>query len=207
MKLLTAPKVRLVSEMWQLKQVEEVHENGATKEIIYCVAGIIKDIEKKSDYIFHWFPSKMFNCDSSPTKYQLEIKDALQDIAKTKEVKGFLIGGISKKDAFVNFLSMKLINFIKTPFKKTEQKDFTMFFSQNAKYSSYWERPQSAFIYNKKNDTYYVNCKTSRNEKWHDLLNKDEIRNHFEYISISPHDKVFIGREQISNDFFNKSKG
>jgi len=205
-KLTNKPDLIKVQEMWQLGQVKEVQKKGATGTIIYCVAGIIKDLNKKSDYIFHWFPTNMFKADPTTAKNQLKIKKAMEYMAKNKEVKGFLIGGICKKDAYVNALSMKLINFIKTPFKKTERKDFTMFFAQDTKYAFAWDRPQSAFLYNKETDTYYVNCKSAQDGRWHDLLNKDEIRKHFDYISISPNDKVFIGHEQIPNEFFNKPK-
>ena len=95
----------------------------------------------------------------------------------------------------------------KKPFIKVQDK-FTVFFAQNLNPED-WRPPESSFTYSKPNDTYYVNCKRCDKFRYDtsDLLDKNEIRNYFDFIHIAGEDKVFIGldsQEQISNAFWNK---
>lgn len=210
-KIAKEPDATRVSEMWNLNHVREIENKakGATDGIIYCVAGIIKNVEKttgqKVDFLFHWFPKPMFEGDRFYCSGQhSELKEAIKNAAKSKDSKGFLIGGISKDAPYSNSLSLRLINFLKHPFKKEHRNHFTMFFSQDCKDADIYHRPKSAFVYDKKTDTYYVNCQKDVKGKFRDLMNKDKIKQHFDYIHISPEDKVFIGREQVPREFFNK---
>lgn len=196
-----------IEEMWHVKQVQPVQNKGATNCIAYCVAGVIKNLESKKDYIFHWFPTNIIRKDGYPTIAGNDIKNTLQGLSKSKsKQKGLLIGGISKLRKDENFLSVKLINLLKTPFKRNREKDFTVFFSQKAQNPSLLGMPESALLYNKKSDTYYINCQNYKNSRWQNLLKKEDIRDNFEYISISPNDRIFIGSKQIPNNFFNKVK-
>lgn len=197
-----------VAEMWDVNQVKTFENKGGTDKIIYCVAGVIKDAGRNTNSLFHWFPKRMFGSERINNIQTREIKEAVDNLSKNNGIKGFAIGGVTKghSSLFENHLSIKLINLLKKPFKQAKKADFTMFFLQNAKNAEGWQRPQSAFIYHQKTDTYYLNCIKMQNGEWHSLLDKDEIRKHFNYISISPNDKVFIGREQIPNEFLNKRK-
>ena len=213
-KTLTVP----VTEMFEVNHVKKINKTGATKRVLYCVAGLLKDIKYKENKIFHWFPNRVVD-DTYPCKCRSEkLKLAMSTLSEKNEYKGFLIGGILRDHPFENWLSAKMINLLKRGFKHVEKKDFTMFFSQDAKNIKNLELhvPESSFVYCEKNDTYYVNCKKyiyndldnyqDESGVWHDLLDKNEIRNHFEYISVSPNDRVFAGGEEVPKSFWDKNK-
>lgn len=89
-------------------------------------------------------------------------------------------------------------------FSKSENIDTTVFFGQRTTCSDWNKTPKSFFAYNKKTDTYYVNvCERKSKDELVDLLDAEKIKNHFQFIKISDKDKVFIGKNQISNDFWN----
>lgn len=205
-KLASMPNTAFVKEIHNLRQVETIKNQGATNGVIYCIAGVVKDFNEKTTKLFHWFPNLLLT-EFSTVRIDI-LKNELNLLSKHK-IKGFLIGGITKgpdgtDPKFGHKLSTKLINIIKAPFKNARKADFTLFFSQDAKHVDSKHRPEAAFVYNKKNDTYYVNCKKYENEKWNDLLDANKIRDHFDYINISEKDKVFIGSKQIDNEFLNK---
>lgn len=200
-------------EMSDLKYAELIKDNGLTDGIKFCVAGVLNNLTKGEDFIFHWFPNCMFRGIFNQYKLPnlIEITDKLKEVKKSDELKGFLIGGLSKsikKDK--NKISLRLLNALKRPFKLQERTKFTMFFSQNFNKLN-GKYPESAFAYSKSKDTYYVNAGSYAGfdeQRFADLLDKDEIRDHFDFIHVADDDKVFIGsdsQERIPNEFWKKN--
>lgn len=211
------PRIGIVKEMSDINSVHQIKDYGATKDIKYCIAGVLKNLTEKKDFLFHWYPTKMYNDFGfgSPKDNLINIKTKLKELVKHNQLKGFLIGGFSKNCDNKNNhyflgekseLSDKLLKFLQRPFSFKNRKKFTMFFGQNSE--SNW-LPESHFVYSKPNDTYYVNSKCFMDYGSGDLLDKDKIRKHFDLIHIADDDKVFIGldsQEAIPNKFWNKNK-
>lgn len=214
-KLTNLYQTKFVKEMSNIDEICEFEQNCATEEIIQCLAGVFMDLKNKINQVFHLYPDKLYNGLGQKLINLIQIGDKLIEMIKTGAFKGALFGGITLDNHSPSKLCLKLFNFFKKIFKACEEKDITIFFAQNAKGKEY-SQPQTAFIYCKKNDTYYVNCRNGRYnykiktcDTWQDLLDKYEIRDHFDYIHVSPKDKVFIGfesKETIPNEFWNKTK-
>ncbi len=218
-KLSSSVHTKVVKEMSHAAEARTVEKCGATSGIVFCIGGILKDLEYKNNFIFHWFPTEIVS-DKPKSQYirnAESLKTFIKNIPENSNLKGLLIGGLAKGSPKESLLSIRLLNLLKRSAKHIQKQDFSVFFSQKAdgvKFESLW--PEAAFVYNKPLDTYYVNCKKFQyidpsNTKdarglWIDLLDKNEIRDHFDYISISPNDKVFIGSKQIPNEEFNKNK-
>lgn len=206
-----------VKEMEKLEDVYEIISYGATKATNYCLAGVLKNSTEKRDFLFHWYPTKLYNDFGFGTRKDnlIKIGEQLKKLVKTNSLKGFVMGGLAKScDSSNNHyylgerseLSVKLLNFFKKIFTLPERKKFTMFFAQKSEDG--W-MPESVFVYSKQNDTYYVNSKFYRDYGGGDLLDKDKIRNHFKYIQVADGDKVFIGldsEDAIPNKFWNKNE-
>lgn len=209
--LADAPKIEVVREMWHMGHVKEVVNRGATEGIQYCLAGIMNNIKEKRDFIFHWWPDLLYNSKGKKFEHLIEIGKTLKNLAQKEKLKGLVIGGTSKMCDFdKSQYSLKLLNYLKKSIKMSDKKDFTIFFSQNSKNADFIF-PETAFVYKKNNDTYYVNCRDVDDSKegLFDLLNKNEIRDHFGLIHIAGGDKIFLGldsQEQIPNEFWNKNR-
>lgn len=214
-KLSTIPKTDIVKEMWDIDSVCQIKDYGATKDVKYCLAGVLKNLTTKKDFLFHWYPTKLYESFGfgAPKDNLIKINTKLKEVIKHNQLKGFIIGGFSKNcDNKHNHyylgekseLSKKLLKFLQRPFKLKNRKNFTIFSGQNPE--DKW-LPESAFVYSKQNDTYYVNSKCYMDYGSGDLLDKDKIRKHFDLIHVADDDKVFIGldsQEAIPKEFWKK---
>lgn len=208
-KIANLPKTIIVEEMAQVKNVQKVKNGAATKDIIFCIAGmagVIKKFKKKADFIFHWQPKAIFKDTLKEREGAKKIGEKIRNIPAERSLKGFLFGGLSKDYSEENWSGMRMLNFLDNNIKHLKKSDFTVFLFQDSDVLMKEELPQCAFVYHKKNDTCYVNCRKTINEHWHDLLDENQIRDHFGYIKISPEDKIFIGNRQVPNEFWGKSK-
>lgn len=216
-KFLKAPKTKVVDQMGTLNEVCGIENLVATKNIVQCLGGrlenqkstnLINKIYDVFDVIFHWFPNNFY--DRSNKKYiesneLIKIGDKLHEMQLDK-LKGAIFGGLSVKNSDAGTLSLKLINFFKKHLKTCKQKDFTAFFGQNTRDKEYY-LPMTSFIYCRKNDTYYVNCRKCNSKNEFDVLGEYMVRDFFDYIFVSQNDKVFMGlksKEAIPNEFWNK---
>lgn len=191
-----------VKEMHQINQVEKVRETAETGGIIFCIAGLLKNISNNTNYIFHWWPRPLF--DPTHSKFNQAENNLIQKKItelKSNKIKGVLMGGIIEKDSIRTKMSKRLLALLINPHKKNKNADFTIFFGQ--KNSTSCNRPESGFFYHEKNDTYYVSV---LDERCRNLLAPQAIKNQFSFIQISPNDKLFIGRNQIPNEFWAKSE-
>lgn len=208
-----------VHEMYSIDQVRDIDSLGTTEEIICCLAGTINLLKKAKSKIFHWFPSELFKDHPLSKKRLKEIGDYIQNTKNIERYKIVAIGGISKAFPGNHFLSLKCLGFFKRKLKEVNPQNITLFFAQNAKGAKNWKHtPESALIYNKKSDTYYVNCRKfiynipedskDHTGYWKDLLDKDEIKEHFSLIIASPKDKFFAGKkaEEIPYTFWRKNE-
>ena len=208
-KIANLPRTIIVEEMAKVENVQKVKNSGATKDIIFCIAGmvgVIKKFKKRSDFIFHWQPKAIFKDTLEERASAKKIGKKMKSIPAQRDLKGFLFGGLSKDYSKENWSAMRMINFLEQNIKHIKKRDFSVFLFQDSYVLASEELPQCAFVYHKKNDTCYVNCRKMINEHWQDLLDKNQIYQHFGYIKISPQDKVFIGNKPVSNEFWNKSK-
>lgn len=217
--LLTNLGAKFVGEMWNINSVSEIKSCCYTDHINQCIAGVLKipnGISNVKQLIFHWFPDRLYENTVQNKDNLIQIGKKLEEFSKVGKLKGFIIGGTSRKchvqSLYENKLSIKLFNFLKKPFKLRKKDNFTIFFSQKTKKREFINFAESDFIYSKKNDTYYVNCSEflgSKEPRWEDILEKNDIRNHFDFIHVADDDKVFIGsdsQEQIPNEFWNKNE-
>ncbi|MFA7657945.1 MAG: hypothetical protein WCY19_00765 [Candidatus Gastranaerophilaceae bacterium] len=201
-KIVSLPNIVIVEQLGTIKNIK-VKSGGAVEQIVFCLAGVVKVLRKKLPLVLHLQPKHILK-DSTDRK---QIETTIRKIKPSRTIKGFLIGLLSQDCLKENLSGRKLLSLLRQNTKHIQKKDFTMFLFQDAENIVYeGELPESAFVYHKKNDTYYVNCRKMLNEYWHDLLDEKEIRDHFGYISVSPEDKVFIGNRQVPNKFWNKSK-
>lgn len=102
------------------------------------------------------------------------------------------------------------MNYFKKILNSEERKRFTIFFGQNASELDGYN-PKSAFLYSKHDDTYYVNCQKFDKSKYADIdiLDKTDIKSHFDLINIAEQDKVFIGlesKEEIPKSFWQRNR-
>lgn len=215
-KELNAPKV---IEMWNIDSVRQIKSCSETDHINQCIAGVLQIPQKANrvqSLIFHWCPDRLYENLPQNKDNLIQIGKKLEEFSKVRKLKGFIIGGTSRKchvqSCYENKLSVKLFNFLKKSFKLGKKNNFTIFFSQKTKKREFINFSESAFIYSKKNDTYYVNCSEffgSKKTGWENILKKNDIRNHFDYIHVADDDKVFIGlesEEEIPNEFWNKNE-
>lgn len=214
--LVKSTRAHVSTEMSKVSELYEISSYGSTKGIKYCLAGVMNNLTQKKKLLFHWYPTKMYEDYGFGQKRSnlLDIETQLKKMTKEK-IRGFLIGGLSKScdnEKLRNYLgpkselSFKLLNCFKKILKPSQKRKLTVFFSQNPKNN--WV-PESAFMYSKANDTYYVRCKHGSDYFWKDLLTKEDIKNNFDYIKIADRDRVFIGldsEEAIPNKFWNKNK-
>ncbi len=210
-KMLNNSHVKYSGAMFDLCQINKVEQSSATKGIIYCVSGVLKNMSENIDYLYHWCPDYLFKKPSGKKDNSLlAIGKKLQETKTSNEVKGFIIGGLSKScDTEKSELSLKLINYFKKMFNAKERSNFTVFFSQKTSDKKGFS-PRSAFIYSKKEDTYYVNCQKFDifKDEDVDILDKNQLKNNFDFINISDEDKVFIGidsNEDIPKSFWQKN--
>lgn len=204
-----------VEEMWDINSVQKVEINGSTNGIRFCIAGVLKNLTDNNNFLFHWFPGKLyhqFKPGIPKTKKLKKIQEKIRESIKNKEVKGVLIGGLSKTSSKeLNQLSLKLLNVLKKSFNAEERKNFTIFFSQGNFPTLEYTWHDSEFFYSKPQDTYYINTSS---HTYHpkmesaNLMDKDEIRQNFDLIHIANDDKVYIGlnsKTPIPNEFWNKN--
>lgn len=206
-----------VHEMYKVDQVRDIEDLGATDGIVCCLAGTLDLLKESTSKIFHWFPDELFKNHNLSKERLKEISENIQNIKNIEKYKIFAIGGISKDFPGNHFLSLKCLGFFKRNLKQIDPQNVTLFFAQNAKGVKNWKHTsESAFIHNKKNDTYYVNCRkfvynspenpSDQSGFWHDLLDKDEIKEHFGLIIASPKDTFFTEKnaEAIPQTFWRK---
>lgn len=190
-------------EMNKLEDTLEIANYGETRGIMYCIGVILKDLKTKNDYICHWHPGGFFKKKSNKN-FGLRLKQKLKHTSH-EGVKGLIVGGLSKDvDKRYHYESLRMFNLLKKGLQDIKQKDFSMFLMQSNKERRKGVWPHLSFIYSKKEDTYFIYYQKDRSKT--DLITPEEIRNHFDYIHISPNDSVFVGDNQIPNSFLNKKK-
>jgi len=212
------PKYREIADMglFGTKFAEEIHDiskvrnitnRGATEEIIFCLAGMVQNLKSKKLFLSHWFPTKIVEDDRRCKRNSKKLASKLNKISANNQFKGVFFGLISEDFIKENKMGKKLFKLFKDNFKIPNKKDYTLFLFQDAKdLKSTDNWPKINFVYSKRDDTYYVNCRKTIGKKIHDLLTKDEIRNHFGVILPSNNDKFFVGDEQVPNNFWTKFK-
>jgi len=204
-----------IGEITDIKEVKKFDKRGATEKIIVCIGGVIQDLRSKRKRLFHWLPVGIVE-DSQPSRENSKkITTTLQKTPKHHKLKGFIIGGYAKSDKWLHEFSVKIFNTLKRSLKHVEDKDFTIFFAQREprKINIYREKPQTAFIYSNISDTYYVNCRKIKNmglknpqdQDFQDLLSKEEIYDYFDYIKLSPNDRVYARGRKTPNSFWDKT--
>lgn len=207
-RLATETRPISINEICDISKVPQIEANGKTQGVIYCIAGVLKNLNEKTDKLFHWFPKEIVKSDLASKSNAQKIVETLNQIPTAHQLKGFYIGGLSKSEnsLFENWMSSKMIRLLIQGLRHVKNNDFTAFLFQDAKNVDQEHWPKSAFLYCRNNDTYYVNCKNFKDGSWHDLLDKNAIRSHFDYINISPNDSICINEEQIPSEFFEKKK-
>lgn len=198
-------------EMWQLNDVDKFENSQATERILYCIAGVMRNLTEKSDYLFHWYPKRLFENDGYGSKNDnlTKIEAKLKELSKSNKLEGLLVGGMSKDySREKSKMSLKVLNVLKNAIRPENKDNFTVFFAQNIKNNeSNW--PETAFLYSNVNDTYYIRCRHSASNYRYDIWGEDNIRKHFDFIHIADKDKVFLdldSQDVVPNEFWNKNK-
>lgn len=215
------PFVEAVGEMSKISDVKEVRKSASTDRIMFCIAGIFKDLKLKKDRIYHFFAPKTLKKYHGHEEQQNLLASVLTVLAKRRKTKGLVVGGYAESIKYkdkqgqivsTSEMSLDMLNFLKKPFKqkiKKNKADFSCFLFQKYWHLKFPSRPVSAFLYDKANDTYYISCLIEKNDKsFINVLKKSDIRNHFRFIHVSDNDKVFIGlnnKKHIKNDYWNSS--
>ena len=198
---------KFVEEMHDISKIRHITNRGATESIIYCLAGMVQNLKSKKHFLSHWFPKKIVKNNKICERNSKKLASKLNKISANNKFKGVFFGLISEDFIEENKMGKKLFKLFKDNFKIPNKKDYTLFLFQDAKgLKSTDDWPTINFVYSKKDDTYYVNCRKTIDKKIHDLLTKDEIRNHFGVILPSKNDKFFVGDEQVPNGFWTKFK-
>lgn len=211
-RLINQSNVVKVSLMYRLNHVASFNKKGASEGISSCIGGINRNLSDNITDVFHWDSCAFANVGYVEQLENQEITDALSILAKLKKIKGLLIGGVASPHEDFPF-SLKMVNFLKLPLKKTKKADFSMFLFQKKYKSKLINYPESAFLYDKEKDTYYINCTETKRLKANtykrrDIMNRHKIRDHYGVIKISDNDKVFVGLKSkipIANKFWNKN--
>lgn len=201
-KLAGNPKTISVGEMYKMEHVQDIEGLGSTDGIRICLAGTMNLLKKSISKIFHWYPKELFKHHALSKERLKAISNNVENIEDIDKYKIFAIGGVSKGFPGQNFSSLRCLGFFKSKLKKVKPENITLFFAQNTKGAKDWKQtPRSAFVYSEKNDTYYVNCQkfiynapedpNDHTGYWKDLLDKNEIKEHFGLIIASPKDKFF----------------
>lgn len=209
------PETKFVKEMYDTKDLVKVKSKAKTHGIRFCVASLIGEVKNKkiqNPRMAHLFPDGFF-IKSNGQQFLQKLQDALLNIPEEKTIKGLIIGGVSEAHDENGRLSVKLLRFLKENTEHIKEKDFTIMFSQTGKKTKFLNAevkhsPETAYLYWRERDTYYVNCgsRSAHNmEEFKDILDKDGIRNHFEFIKPSENDNFFTGSERIPNEFLEKN--
>lgn len=198
---------KFLYEMCDPRKITRITNRGVTDQIIYCLSGVVQNIKNKRAFLFHWQPKKIVKDNEECRNATAKISKSLKNISAKNKFKGVLFGLISKDFAEENRWGKDLFKLLKKNFKIPNKKDYTMFLFQDAKgLKSTDDWPKINFVYCKRNDTFYVNCRKTIDGKWQDLRTKEQIRDHFGVIIPSANDKIFIGNEQVPNSFWAKFK-
>lgn len=220
-----------VKEMYEPSGVKLFKDQpAATEGILYCTGGFMKNKNERYGRLYHLYPDRLYGMIKG-LKKKVKAFDAYNwpfVVAKCfnkPESKLFAIGGMSQKKFFNESLpredfsvkrfvsplkGLAVFNKFKRAINKTsENLDATIFYGQSLKYSPKWEKgmdkyPSSSFCYDPIKDVCHLNVRRV-NEQGDicDVMTKKELKEHFAYINISPNDKVFIGDEQVPNEYLN----
>lgn len=198
-------KPAYVPEMSDVADVLEVKGNAKNEVIKFCIGAVLKNCNAKRDYICHWFPRSIFE-NSENRNFASKLKQKVNQTL-SGDVKGLVIGGLSKDVRDHHYLSLRMFNVLKRCMASIKRKDFSIFLFQSIKEdTTSFDWPAVSFIYSKHEDTYYVNCQKFRSDIGKDLLTPQEIRDHFDFIDVSPNDSVFVAGKKVPSSFFNKGK-
>lgn len=197
--------VKKIKEMWHPNDIKNIQYKGGTDGIVYCLAGIAKT-KNLSPSIYHLCPDDFYHVFKEMTITRLNLlKKYIKKTFNNSKTKVFLIGGVSKVREIEGTWSHDLLSEIKPLVKKADKNNFSIFFSQKNNGKTEYPKAAAGFIYNRLKDTIYVNVSVQKNyNNIIDLTTPQEIRDNFEFIKISPNDKIYVGKKHIPNKFWNK---
>lgn len=193
---------KIMREMWDAKLVQDVEKSVVIRDISLCIAGVVQNLKTRVEKAFHMYPTRLFAKENAQN--QEELGNKLKAISN-EENEIFAIGGLSKSVGPIQGeKSIRLINFLKRPFKKSKKNNITIFFAQSSDSPpGYW--PKTGFVYDKPSRTVFVNCQKNKNKKWNDVLNEKEIKDLFDIIKVSLNAKIYVEEKPVPNSFWNKN--
>lgn len=221
------PNVTCVGEMKHLSDIKEINTCATTDRVLFCISGIfkkMKGLKRFQDRIYHFFtPNTLVKYHGDENQQNL-LLSFVYSLTKIRKPKGLIIGGYSQNLKYIDKkgmpvstseMSLDMLHFLKKPFKEKTKKtrkckvDLSFFLFQKNKNIGVPSRPVSAFLYDKVNDVYYVNCiLEKRDRSFVNVMKKSDIRRHFRFMHVSDNDRVFIGlnnKKPIKNSYWNTS--
>lgn len=195
--------VTRIKEIWDVKSVKEIKRKGVTDGVVYCLVGIFKRNNDRSPKIFHFFPDKFYDkAEFHANKYLNNFRVAWSNLFKDVKSRIFIIGGGAKGHVKEGGWSEDLFKELMVPIEGNPSHECTFFVGQKVR-EGYSDRPTLAFVHSKwRNTTYVTVVRKKLTGESVDMLDKNEIKDHFELIKVSDKDKVYVMGKRVANAFW-----